>query len=276
MKTTGNYLKQLNESGGVVLIMISVVRLITIIVFRIMMKFQSKKIDKNLSSKISEITKKNYTVVVIKEKEPNAFCYNIFKQNLYITTGLIKLLKDEREIIAVLLHESGHMINKDILRGMLQTDGSLWIFSAIFAKLDWMAMKNVPGSSQGGVLYASILMAIFVLCILGKWLARKGRQWETRADVYTVQFGYGKDLIKALKKLDKYVEAEVLRISKDNPDFKRQYEEMKKNDVHPETKDRVNKLLDEIELWKAIVSKNFGAVKKIIFKVLMGKEDLKK
>jgi Zn-dependent protease with chaperone function len=266
-----NYLKKLNEYGSIVFSSALLVRFIMEILFRIAIKVNTRKIETDLSKKVSEITGKKYTVISIKDESPNAFVFTVFKQNIYVTTGLIKLLPNERELISILLHEAGHMINHDVIQGRLSQDGSLWFFNAIFIALDIKILKlRVPEA-----LFGSMIMAVIIIGFLSHWWWKIGRKQETRADVYTVQYGYGKDLINALKKFEKYIEKELKRLEKDDPEIRQRYEEAKQYDVHPEIKDRIKKLLEEIDLWKAIFSKNLGKIKQIVYKIMLGKEDLK-
>ena len=266
-KTVGKYLEKLQESGAFILGYMASIRLLVIIITRLIIAFKEKQLDSNLSKSLKEITNIDFKVYTLKNDEPNAFVFHIFKKNLYMTTGLYKML-NERERVAVLLHESNHYINKDVLNQIASIDGSLWILAGLFAAIENEAMKKnfAPIFAITGVL------AVIAMFLLNKkiWL-KQGRTAETKADVGVVKYGYTKDLISALKKLEEYVEGQLKEAEKKNPDIRKQYEEMKKSDVHPEVKDRIKKLLEEKELFEAIVKTNLNKAKKIILSAFSDK-----
>lgn len=264
-----NYLKKLNESGASMFIMMALIRFLMSTFMRIMLHVKKQKIEKNLSDKVSEITKIRYTVISLEEKEPNAFCFYTFKRTIFITTGLIKLLNNERQVISVLLHEAGHVINHDIFKRHLTQGGPIWFFGGMLSSLEYMAVKRNINPFQ-----ATLIIAVILLVILGKWWLSIGRKAETRADVYTVQFGYSKDLIISLKKLEVYIDKELKKLEKDNPDIRKQYEKVQEFDEHPKTRDRIKKLIEEAELYKALANKNIKKVKQIVYKIIFGGEDL--
>ena len=89
-------------------------------IFIVLSSFKAtSKIDQARGKKLQSIlkSKTKWNVFVIKkEKEPNACA--IVGQNVFLTEGITKLLNED-EIIAVMLHEAGHIQNKDIWKTVI-------------------------------------------------------------------------------------------------------------------------------------------------------------
>ena len=77
-----------------------------------------------------------YELVLIKEKNPNAFAFPGGKIGL--TTGLLDLLNDEIEMAFVLGHELGHFSNRDHLKGLGRAVG-FGLAAAIIFKSEYGA-----------------------------------------------------------------------------------------------------------------------------------------
>lgn len=148
----------------------------------------------NYLKKIKEITNKNVAVKVIKNNNPDAFN---FGNNVYITSKTIKLLT-ERELIAILLHESKHKIG---YHSYITTTSDISFFTILVTILSKMMSKYKikENSLYASLFIISVLMIKFVtIATINIFIKRK---MEVSADSFAVKFGYGKDLISALTKL---------------------------------------------------------------------------
>ncbi len=111
------------------------------------------------------------------------------------------------EIVAVLAHEIGHYKHKHTITGflstVLQTGVMLYLFSIIADNTEITAALG--GVSQSfalsligfGIIYSPVSMIIGVIT---NFISRKN---EYQADLYAASFGYGTELISALKKMSK-------------------------------------------------------------------------
>ena len=59
-----------------------------------------------------ELKLKNVNTYLVRDKSANAFVIN---NNIYFTTGLLNSINHEDTLIAIYLHEYGHIINKHFL-----------------------------------------------------------------------------------------------------------------------------------------------------------------
>src|SRR3989344_2713288 len=65
-----------------------------------------------LIRKLSEKHDLRGKIIAIDEPKPRAFCLGIFYPNIYISTGLLKLM-NEKEIESIILHEKSHLLSHD-------------------------------------------------------------------------------------------------------------------------------------------------------------------
>lgn len=79
-------------------------------------KLEKAKVILKILTSGDSVPPLSYDLVLIKEKEPNAFAFPGGKIGL--TTGLLDSLNDEIEMAFVLGHELGHFSNRDHLKGL--------------------------------------------------------------------------------------------------------------------------------------------------------------
>jgi hypothetical protein len=154
---------------------------------------KSSRREKNLENKLSKIIKENIKIFLIKDPIPNAFC--IIKPVIFITESLVDIL-NEREIIAVLIHEYAHIKNKDVIKTMMATNGFIALLLVVLTAISGPALSIVS------VLYFVCRNVGVDRIIFGKTY---GRKFEKRSDALTVKYGYGQDIISALTKLEGYI-----------------------------------------------------------------------
>lgn len=265
IKITEEYLNKLNESGAAMIAGLTILKLIFAVLIRLVFKSQTKKREHELENKLYMVTKKRYNVFSLKDDAPQAYVIEWFKNNIYITTGLMKIM-NEREIMAIMIHETSHVINRDVVKKVSVEFGGSVFLTALFASLESLAFKSknpviAIGSLSVSFLAASILMTL-MMTQSTKWYKRQ----ETAADVSVVKYGYAKDLISALNKIEKYKKKQYKDFAKKNPDvdLEKLDKGLKQLEDHPEHKDRVKRLLEEEKLYVAMVNGNLVEVKNII------------
>lgn len=205
------------------------------------------KIDPVRTKKLNSVLKdgKKWTVHVMKEPVPNAFC--MIKPHVFLTTGLIKLLNEE-ELMAVMLHEAGHINNKDLWKDVIGSNMLITILAGAAG-----AIGGPPGLT---------IISFILICLGGMDLIQLifrrtlGRFAEKRADSFAVKYGYADAMISTLKKLDKYMKKELER-RKCGPMCKIINSINEKLDEHPPVKERIENVLKSKETWEKTTKMSF-------------------
>jgi len=218
------------------------------------------KIDKKLSKKLSKIIKEKIDIRIIKDnKIPNAFCYGSM---VFITTKLLKMLS-EREITSVLIHEIKH--KKAIHHYKIElgkTGLTAIIIKAVGKKIDPFKSSTPTLSVYAflfcimfGLISSSILTNIFIQ-----------RRYEYQSDTYTTKFGYGKELISSLKKLEKFYTSKNPPLKCETIACKMILKLEELISSHPSLEKRIENILKSEELNKS--NPNMKKVKSVIEKNL--------
>jgi len=224
------------------------------VMFQVFTKLMAKE-DKKLSGQLKRILKdgKNWKVMVMKEKSPNAFA--MVRPYVFITTGLMKMLTPG-ETMAVLLHEAGHISNKDI-------------WTDIAAKNTLLSILITAVGSIAGPEVLVILMLIYLYggsSLLNIVFARTlGRFKENRADSFAVKYGYGTEMASALVKLDKLVK-KMLAKKPCNKICQIGRKISSSIDEHPPFKERIERVLKAKETYKQTKNKSFPAMRQYFMK----------
>jgi len=238
--------------------------------FELMIIYSSSKRNKKLEKMLNQITGKKYFVRIMNGiEQPNAFCFGGIGKSVFMTDGLVKLL-NEREIIAVCLHEVSHIINYDMIKSIASTLGLGGFASLIITKIDkFFYNSKINNINLEAFLFSITATMVLVLSILSRMYL--SRRFEYRSDKYTIRFGYGKDLITALEKVtnEKY---------RKNPEIEKSRLVRIMNKIvellstHPTLQKRVENLLEEIKLYESICDKKVLRVKLIIKRYLTNEE----
>jgi len=192
---------------------------------------KSLKIDKKLSKRINEIlgSGNKWIVHIYPSPTLNAFALGMGR-HIFVTDGLKKTL-NQRELEAVMLHEIHHNKSKDTYK-------SLAYKHSFFYLITYITLISAIVSYPLAVLVFAFLIKstnISHNIILGKRL-------EIKADKFTVEYGYGKDLVSALLKLEKHSQ----KAKRKDPCGKWCQLENKVSEIideHPSTKKRVEVIL---------------------------------
>lgn len=164
--------------------------------------------------KISAGLPKIPNIYIIPEKAPNAFATGRSPQNssIVVTAGLLERLNRD-ELQGVIAHETGHILNRDILymtfSGVLL--GSIVILSHGFLRSLWFSgggrSRRSSSRSGGGQAQIIFLVVSIVFAVLAPILARLlylsiSRKREYLADATAVRLTrYPEGLASALEKI---------------------------------------------------------------------------
>jgi Zn-dependent protease with chaperone function len=219
------------------------------------------KVDPNLSKKLNDIlkplgVKKDFKVHILPQKVPNAFTPG--GKHVYMTSGLLKLL-NEREVLAVLLHEVYHAIDLHVIKRMAAEFPLYYIAAPLAVAAAGGALALGPFAFILGLIVFSISLSVLSLPL--KLIM--GRKHEYSADNYAVKAGYGKEIAGALQKLeDMITKMSAGRSCGAVCKVINKIEE--KMDEHPPTRKRIEVALKNTELLKAIMK---GKISNIVYKV---------
>jgi Zn-dependent protease with chaperone function len=204
--------------------------------FKFRKELRSKKELTEYSKELSKIVQEDITCYLIKSKVPNAF--NCGGNECYITTKLYDVL-NRREIIAILLHEYGHYKEgySYKLVGFNLTIGIL--VNAILTTTIFL-LTSFP--------IAPILLSMIFGSKIARWYSRKQ---EFYADKTAAQYGYSKELISGLKKIEVWMKKDVCKkLSKDKCD--EYFEKLQEDSSHPAFKDRYDRIFSLPSVAKAV------------------------
>jgi len=164
--------------------------------------------------KIASSLKKMPRIYIVDDPAPNAFAVGKSENNcaICVTAGLLATCSRD-ELQGVVAHEIGHILNRDILYLTVAATmlGSILIISDVFLRSRWYTPSVRFGSRSrsrsAGRLGAVVLLAAFLLAILGPVLARIlyfsiSRKREYLADATSARLTrYPEGLASALEKI---------------------------------------------------------------------------
>lgn len=210
---------------------------------------RSIKVDPIRSKRVNKILNSGNTWIVHQFPDPVPNAFAITGKHVFITTGLVNIL-NEREQDGVLLHEVWH--NKDLHMWKKIATESALTYLIIFVSVT-STLTIFPGL---GILVAFLMKNIFSIA----YARIMGRRHEYAADEYAVQYGYGKDLISAFEKMEKWAKTK----SSNQPCgtvCKLERTISRAIDEHPPTKKRVETILRKTAELNALLKS--GSYKKI-------------
>lgn len=244
--------EDLSDYGGVIQVIVKtlVILLITVLSF-----FIGSHISPSLTKSIQAATgESKWKVRVFEISTPNAFALAIGFNSLFITRGLVKMLT-EREITAVLLHEVSHSRSLDSLQSLGGKVGLPVLLMTVGIR-----SRNEVLTMLGAV--CMLFLPVFLNITLGRYL-------EKKSDIYTTKFGYGNDLVSALRKLEDYIKKKEAkekcgRICGFIKRLSRSFDE------HPETEERIKEILHNQKVQDALNRKSIPAMKTALLSFVGG------
>jgi Zn-dependent protease with chaperone function len=197
------------------------------------------KEDKKLSKKLNSILKdgKNWKVMIVPDKLPNAFAMH--KPYVFLSTGLIQMM-NEREIEATMVHEAGHVSNKDIWRDIIVQHSLIAIL--------FTAAAVLGNAALGALLFIWFSFSGPEMILQSVLMRTMGRAEENKADSNAAKYGYAEDLANALKKLEIIHKRHMQKhcttfICKTRTKIEEMFSE------HPPLKQRVENIMKAKETW---------------------------
>ena len=222
------------------------------------------KADAKLSKQLNGILKdgKNWKVIIVDDPSPNAFA--MIKPYVFLTKGLFKVMNDN-EVMAIMLHEAGHINNHDVWKNLI-ADSSFKaiLFSAV-------AVLAGPAAFYSLLMFYGLIGKHIMMIVMNRTM---GRAAENRADNFAVKYGYGDHLVTALNKIEEMVAKMRAKSGREcGPVCKAGEKVAEMIDEHPPLKQRVENILKAKETWEKaknatfvnlrnFFQKAFGVVKK--------------
>ena len=206
-------------------------------------KSMNKKLNDQLTKKFRKIVKdENIFIYECLYDEVNAFCDGT--PYLYYFTGLVDKLKlKEDELIAIMLHEYGHLKENHVV-----VSTSKFVVSTTLGAAA-VNLANVPSVLR-------ITLTIIVNTLIGKVLGRAGKYMEVAADSYPGKYGYNDAMISALKKIKKYMYNEMCP-GLTTKECDQYMDDLHYWDEHPTPNERIKDLGSKfIKLGLALISMN--------------------
>ena len=230
--------------------------------------------NKDLSSKVSKIVGRKFMVRVIKEPIPNAFTLAVGIPTVYITSGLLKMLT-ERETIAVLLHETQHVMSLDMFQSIIAKLVTLKLVPKHFYRILTIGIEGLSIHPAFGVyvIYLAMLLLLWIPAVTSRLTVGRWSEW--RADNYAIKMGYGKDLASSFKKIQKWIDDYLKKHADEQPQtvvgkIIQKYRDI--TDEHPDMQDRIENAMKDKALMIAITSKKLENIKKVLTGYLVKEE----
>ena len=214
---------------------------------------KSLKINKPLTKKLNGILGTNKWVVqIVPDPSPNAFAAGGL--HVFITTGLVKIL-EEREVLAVLLHEVYHNEKKHLAKRVGYDYSLYYLLTFIIALL-------TPGPQLFMLAVFAFHISLSILRIPYSIIV--GRKHEYGADENTIKYGYGDDLVSGFQKMEIWV-AKAMKKQKCGSVCKLVNAVSRAIDEHPDMQKRIENILRKKETAAAAEKGNMGTIRKVVF-----------
>lgn len=140
------------------------------------------------------------SLYMIKDASPNAFALG--RKTIAITSSLLEL--EDEDILGILAHEFGHIINRDTVFLQLIYVGNIFLLplTVIYNFIAGLFSSLAGSGFLGRFVFHIIRFPLTLWNWIGNFLILLGsRKDEFGADNYAVQLGFGKELALALDKL---------------------------------------------------------------------------
>ncbi|EOZ7910400.1 M48 family metallopeptidase [Campylobacter coli] len=163
--------------------------------------------DENLLSKINDLMKQcgfNANGVYVidaskRDKRLNAYFGGLFKSKRVVLFDTLLKALSERELLAVLGHELGHFVHKDIVKALINGAITMFLLFFIFAHLpDFVYLESHLEGVNGGVFALLFIFANIFSFIISPLINALSRKNEFAADQHGAKVTSKEDMKNAL------------------------------------------------------------------------------
>ncbi|EAK3139076.1 M48 family metallopeptidase [Campylobacter coli] len=163
--------------------------------------------DENLLSKINDLMKQcgfNANGVYVidaskRDKRLNAYFGGLFKSKRVVLFDTLLKALSERELLAVLGHELGHFVHKDIVKALINGAITMFLLFFIFAHLpDFVYQESHLEGVNGGVFALLFIFANIFSFIISPLINALSRKNEFAADQHGAKVTSKEDMKNAL------------------------------------------------------------------------------
>ncbi|MBX0378818.1 M48 family metallopeptidase [Campylobacter jejuni] len=163
--------------------------------------------DENLLKKISSLMKQcgfsaNGVYVIDaskRDKRLNAYFGGLFKSKRVVLFDTLLKALNERELLAVLGHELGHFVHKDIIKALFNGAITMFLLFFVFANLpEFVYLESHLEGVNGGVFALLFIFANIFSFLISPMLNALSRKNEFAADQYGAKVTSKEDMKNAL------------------------------------------------------------------------------
>ncbi|EKQ7351240.1 M48 family metallopeptidase [Campylobacter jejuni] len=163
--------------------------------------------DENLLKKISSLMKQcgfsaNGVYVIDaskRDKRLNAYFGGLFKSKRVVLFDTLSKALNERELLAVLGHELGHFVHKDIIKALFNGTITMFLLFFVFANLpEFVYLESHLEGVNGGVFALLFILANIFSFLISPMLNALSRKNEFAADQHGAKVTSKEDMKNAL------------------------------------------------------------------------------
>ncbi|EBF6100775.1 M48 family metallopeptidase [Campylobacter jejuni] len=163
--------------------------------------------DENLLKKISSLMKQcgfsaNGVYVIDaskRDKRLNAYFGGLFKSKRVVLFDTLLKALNERELLAVLGHELGHFVHKDIIKALFNGAITIFLLFFVFANLpEFVYLESHLEGVNGGVFALLFILANIFSFLISPMLNALSRKNEFAADQHGAKVTSKEDMKNAL------------------------------------------------------------------------------
>ncbi|EAI7571347.1 TPA: M48 family metallopeptidase [Campylobacter jejuni] len=163
--------------------------------------------DENLLKKISSLMKQcgfsaNGVYVINaskRDKRLNAYFGGLFKSKRVVLFDTLLKALNERELLAVLGHELGHFVHKDIIKALFNGAITMFLLFFVFANLpEFVYLESHLEGVNGGVFALLFILANIFSFLISPMLNALSRKNEFAADQHGAKVTSKEDMKNAL------------------------------------------------------------------------------
>ncbi|HEF1963159.1 TPA: M48 family metallopeptidase [Campylobacter jejuni] len=172
-------------------------------IFNKMKKLDDENLLKKISSLIKQCGFSANGVYVIdaskRDKRLNAYFGGLFKSKRVVLFDTLLKALNERELLAVLGHELGHFVHKDIIKALFNGAITMFLLFFVFANLpEFVYLESHLEGVNGGVFALLFILANIFSFLISPMLNALSRKNEFAADQHGAKVTSKEDMKNAL------------------------------------------------------------------------------